>query len=157
MLVSGSWSPRHKGIADLNCSLALGRGSRARQVDSSGKWRHHQHLLRRRRLCDCPGSRGRTISAGLAGCQWKLRTPATRARFVKLFLGIFRFVFGCRHHHLSRVFAIKHCTYRVCFDCGRDFELPDVHAPERFAVGDSSRQTPVNTGKLVPGLFERKT
>jgi hypothetical protein len=38
---------------------------------------------------------------------------------------ILQFVFGCRHRHLSRVFTIKHRTYRVCFDCAREFELPD--------------------------------
>lgn len=43
-------------------------------------------------------------------------------------LWIFQFAFGCRHHHLSRVFTIKRRTYRVCFDCGREFELPAVHA-----------------------------
>ena len=40
---------------------------------------------------------------------------------------IFQFVFGCRHRHLSRVFTIKHRTYKVCFDCGREFDLPDAH------------------------------
>ena len=44
---------------------------------------------------------------------------------MKLLLGVFQFIFGCRHRHLSRVFSIKHRTYRVCFDCGREFDLPD--------------------------------
>ena len=30
--------------------------------------------------CDCPGSGQRALSAGLAGCQWKLRAPAASAR-----------------------------------------------------------------------------
>jgi hypothetical protein len=38
--------------------------------------------------------------------------------------------FGCRHRHLSRVFTIKHRTYRVCFDCGREFDLPAAQLPE---------------------------
>lgn len=38
---------------------------------------------------------------------------------------LFDLIFGCRHHHLSRVFTIKHRTYRVCFDCGGEFDLPD--------------------------------
>jgi hypothetical protein len=38
-------------------------------------------------------------------------------------LWIFQFIFGCRHRHRSRVFTIKHRTYRVCFDCGREFDL----------------------------------
>jgi hypothetical protein len=43
----------------------------------------------------------------------------------------FQFVFGCRHRHLSRVFTIKRHTYRVCFDCGKEFDLPDAHVPGR--------------------------
>ena len=41
---------------------------------------------------------------------------------MKLFFGVIQFIFGCRHRHLSRVFTIKDRTYRVCFDCGREFE-----------------------------------
>jgi hypothetical protein len=39
---------------------------------------------------------------------------------------IVQFIFGCQHHHLSRVFTIKRRTYRVCFDCGGEFDLPSV-------------------------------
>lgn len=49
-------------------------------------------------------------------------------------LAVFQFIFGCRHRHLSRVFTIKHRTYRVCFDCGQEFDLPDAHAPKRFGA-----------------------
>jgi hypothetical protein len=45
---------------------------------------------------------------------------------MKLLSAVLQFIFGCRHRHLSRVFTIKHRTYRVCFDCGREFELPDA-------------------------------
>ena len=45
---------------------------------------------------------------------------------MSLILGIFQFGFGCRHRHLSRMFTIKHRTYRVCFDCGWEFDLPNV-------------------------------
>jgi hypothetical protein len=45
--------------------------------------------------------------------------------------GAFRFIFGCRHRHLSRIFTIKRRTYRVCFDCGREFDLPDVTAKRK--------------------------
>jgi hypothetical protein len=41
---------------------------------------------------------------------------------------ILELTFGCRHRHLSRVFTIEQRTYRVCFDCGREFELPNVPA-----------------------------
>jgi hypothetical protein len=49
--------------------------------------------------------------------------------------GIFQFLFRCRHKHMSRVFTIKNRTYRVCFDCGREFDLPDAdpNAPLRFS------------------------
>jgi len=51
---------------------------------------------------------------------------------VKLLTGLFQFFVGCRHRHLSRVFTIKNRTYRVCFDCGREFDLPDADAPLRL-------------------------
>jgi hypothetical protein len=43
-------------------------------------------------------------------------------------LWIFYFVFGCRHRQMSRVFTIKRRTYRVCFQCGREFECSDIQA-----------------------------
>jgi hypothetical protein len=58
---------------------------------------------------------------------------------MKVLLDLFQFVFGCRHRHLSRVFTIKHRTYKVCFDCGREFDLPAAHAPMR---SDRSPGTP---------------
>ena len=45
---------------------------------------------------------------------------------MKLLQTVFQFIFGCPHTHLSRLFTIKHRSYRVCFDCGREFDLPDV-------------------------------
>ena len=50
---------------------------------------------------------------------------------MKVLLDLFQFVFGCRHRHLSRVFTIKRRTYKVCFDCGREFDLPPAPAPIR--------------------------
>jgi hypothetical protein len=43
---------------------------------------------------------------------------------------IFQFAFGCRHRHLSRVFTIKGRTYKVCFDCGEEFDLADTRAAD---------------------------
>jgi hypothetical protein len=43
---------------------------------------------------------------------------------VKPLLWLLRFAFGCRHKQISRVFTIKSRTYRVCFECGREFEQP---------------------------------
>jgi hypothetical protein len=35
---------------------------------------------------------------------------------------VFESLFGCHHSQLSRVFTIKKRTYRVCFECGREFD-----------------------------------
>ena len=35
---------------------------------------------------------------------------------------IFNFLFGCRHSNLSRVFTIRRRSYRVCCDCGAEFD-----------------------------------
>jgi hypothetical protein len=45
---------------------------------------------------------------------------------------ILQFALGCRHRHLSRVFTIRHRTYRVCFDCAREFDLPDAPRPAQY-------------------------
>lgn len=61
---------------------------------------------------------------------------------MKPFTGVFQLIFGCHHRHLSRVFTIKHRTYQVCFDCGREFDLPAAHAPLRSeASTDASLAT----------------
>ena len=60
----------------------------------------------------------------MAGRQWKLRAPAAGGGVVKPLLWFLRVAFGCRHKQMSRVFTIKSRTYRVCFQCGREFELP---------------------------------
>jgi hypothetical protein len=52
---------------------------------------------------------------------------------------VLQFIFGCRHRHLSRVFTIKHRTYKVCFDCGREFDLPSVGDPARPGNKDKAR------------------
>jgi hypothetical protein len=51
------------------------------------------------------------------------------------FLWMFQLVVGCHHRHLSRIFTIKQRTYKVCFDCGREFDLPDAHAPTKVRRG----------------------
>ena len=55
------------------------------------------------------------------------------------FLWILQFIIGCRHRHMSRLFTIKHRTYKVCFDCGREFDLPDTYAPLRSGGADPTR------------------
>ena len=32
------------------------------------------------------------------------------------------FIFGCHHRNLSRVFTIRRRSYRVCCDCGAEFD-----------------------------------
>ncbi len=36
-------------------------------------------------------------------------------------MSIFASVFGCQHAALSRVFTVKNRSYKVCYDCGREF------------------------------------
>jgi hypothetical protein len=52
---------------------------------------------------------------------------------------IFRLVLGCHHRHLSRVFTIRRRTYKVCFDCGEEFDLPVSSAPKQPGVVDRVR------------------
>jgi len=37
---------------------------------------------------------------------------------------LLNFLFGCHHSNLSRVFTIRRRTYRVCYDCGAEFDYP---------------------------------
>jgi hypothetical protein len=37
-------------------------------------------------------------------------------------LWILHSAFGCHHRQMSRVFTINKRTYRVCFQCGQEFE-----------------------------------
>jgi hypothetical protein len=41
---------------------------------------------------------------------------------MKPLLWILHSAFGCNHRQISRVFTIKKRTYRVCFQCGQEFE-----------------------------------
>jgi hypothetical protein len=41
---------------------------------------------------------------------------------MKPLLWILHLAFGCNHRQISRVFTIKKRTYRVCFQCGQEFE-----------------------------------
>ena len=37
------------------------------------------------------------------------------------------------------MFTIKHRIYRVCFDCGREFDLPDPLAPRSPDASPANR------------------
>ena len=47
---------------------------------------------------------------------------------MKFLLWILQFAFGCHHNQMSRVFTIRKRTYRVCFECGQEFdaEVPTI-------------------------------
>jgi hypothetical protein len=60
---------------------------------------------------------------------------------MKSFYSMLQFIFGCRHRHMSRVFTIKYRSYKVCFDCGREFDLPRVGGPPPPSGKDRTRPT----------------
>ena len=59
-----------------------------------------------------------------------------------MLLAGFQFVFGCRHRHLSRVFTIQNRTYKVCFDCGWEFDLPNPQESARSGSFPAARSAP---------------
>ena len=48
------------------------------------------------------------------------------------------FLFGCHHSNLSRVFTIRKRTYRVCCECGAEFD----YSLHRMAIERQSTQAP---------------
>lgn len=52
-------------------------------------------------------------------------------------LWTFESLFGCHHQQLSRVFTIRRRTYKVCMECGREFEYSwESMRLTRPSVGD---------------------
>ena len=53
---------------------------------------------------------------------------------------LLNFLFGCHHGNLSRVFTIRRRTYRVCCDCGAEFdysiETMEINRSELHVVED---------------------
>lgn len=43
-------------------------------------------------------------------------------RFVRPLAVVLDFALGCHHRHMSRVFTLDGRTYKVCCDCGKDFD-----------------------------------
>ncbi len=48
------------------------------------------------------------------------------------------FLFGCHHDNLSRVFTIARRTYRVCCDCGAEFD----YSLETMAIKGQRTRSP---------------
>ena len=48
------------------------------------------------------------------------------------------FLFGCHHSNLSRVFTIGRRTYRVCCDCGGEFD----YSIDTMAINRRQAQRP---------------
>ena len=57
---------------------------------------------------------------------------------------LLNFLFGCHHRNLSRVFTIRRETYRICCDCGAQFD----YSIEKMAIDRRRRQ------RLQPNLVE---
>jgi hypothetical protein len=60
------------------------------------------------------------------------------------------YVFGCRHKALSRVFTIGRGTYKVCCDCGAEFEcsLRTMSAKRRAGTWPFARDVNAEIGFL---------
>jgi len=52
-------------------------------------------------------------------------------------------------------FIIKHRTNKICFDCGREFDLPDAQEPKRSVAPPGVRleTNPHHLSRSSPGLF----
>lgn len=50
---------------------------------------------------------------------------------------ISEFVLGCRHKQLSRVFTIQKRTYRVCLECGKEFDQTNNDVPDPIVLSVS--------------------
>ncbi len=50
------------------------------------------------------------------------------------------FIFGCHHSNLSRVFTIARRTYRVCCDCGAEFD----YSLETMAIKGRRTRSPAH-------------
>ena len=51
---------------------------------------------------------------------------------------LLNFLFGCHHRNLSRVFTIRRRTYRVCCDCGAQFD----YSLDKMAINRRQVQRP---------------
>lgn len=56
----------------------------------------------------------------------------------------FSWLFGCHHHHVSRVFTLKKRTYQVCFDCGAElaYSWDRMHRTQTSDLRTAHTDTP---------------
>jgi len=63
---------------------------------------------------------------------------------------LFDLLFGCHHGNLSRVFTIRRRSYRVCCDCGAEFDYSikemairrrQMHGPSQGELERAGRAT----------------
>lgn len=64
---------------------------------------------------------------------------------------VFEFLFGCHHRNLSRVFTIRSRTYKVCMDCGVEFDY-SLQTMSLKTLPESGRQA----GTILHGLGGRR-
>jgi len=64
---------------------------------------------------------------------------------MKPLLSFLHIAFGCRHRQMSRVFTIKKRTYRVCFQCGQEFEYSWALMNSAWSSADANRLAPSET------------
>jgi hypothetical protein len=70
------------------------------------------------------------------------------------FTALLGFLFGCHHSNLSRVFTIRRRTYRVCCDCGTEFDYSlNKMAIERQSTQAPARYLPQEMGAMRPRAF----
>ncbi len=72
---------------------------------------------------------------------------------MKPLLWVLDSAFGCNHRQISRVFTIKKRTYRVCFQCGQEFEYSwaSMHSIRSSAANGCARLDQVGQAE-VPAI-----
>lgn len=58
------------------------------------------------------------------------------------------FLFGCRHSNLSRVFTVRRRTYKVCLDCGAEFDysMETMSISSCREAGPAEHWSPITLG-----------
>ena len=58
----------------------------------------------------------------------------------------FSWLFGCHHHHVSRVFTIQRRTYQFCFDCNAElaYSWARMHRTQLSELHIADAETPMD-------------